>query len=1302
MEVGLLGPLSLSDNGSAPPEVLAGEGPTIASDIYALGVMLAEAATGHAFDLGSPQDSNVAEVVRVATSANPADRYPDASAFVAALRDAIGTTETPAPRSVRRNPYKGLAAFDEHDNADFYGRDDVIESILGNVAATGLTAVIGASGSGKSSVILAGVVPELRAGALLGSDEWSIVYMVPGTDPFDEFHVALRDAAVAYESQPAQHGGELASAFDAALDGPQTKALLIVDQFEEVFSSELASDVRARFLDSLVELASDPAHRVRVVLTLRADFADRPLAHPGFGALISDSHVLLAPMRPDQVEDVIRQPAGRVGVQVEPGLVSEIVRDVSSAPAYLPLLQYVLAELFERRTEDRLTVSAYRLLGGVEGVLERRAEATFRAVSPPGQQACRQLFLRMIHLGDHGEETRRRLPLDELEGLGGRETVDEALEAFGAARILTYDRDPVSRTPTVEVAHETVIRRWSRYRVWIDEARSDVLAHRRLAAATRSWADSGEDPQFLLTGGPLSSADELVAGGRITLNDIEARFLEDSRLAAADQKQAEDERRRHESEVEERSERRLRIGVGAVVIAIVVGVLAVFAVIQRQRANDLAATQERQNTARELAAASISSLTSADADLALLLAIAGADQALEAGEPILHQVVDALHRAVINPRPDLVIEGVHGGIGGRLVEYSDDGTFVAALASEGGAVVVDTSDGSELGRVSMAGGPALALDLHADQQQVLTIHPDGARQWDWRTSELQSFIGHPVEVATGAYSPDGRHIAVGDQDGAVHIFDSTTGETVAELTGQHSARVVSLDFSPEGERLVSAAFDSQILIWDIASATATEVEEAPVLPVWQVSWHPTQELIAVSITINELFLLDAETGNRVRAYGNGANGSRGFDFDPLGRLLVGAGDDGFTRIFGTFIGGEASITLPGGGVPTHDAALGPTGLTVATVGLDGRLRIWSNILSSELEARPSLYLGAFVVGSADGTRYLFGANALGFGLPEFWTPNVQVIESGTGEVIATYRTRSAVAGPIAAISADGSHIAAPGPIGGVQVSDIDNRTFVPLNRSHAVTGSMSFSTDEQFLAGGGTDGSVTIWDADTGDVVIALEGHGDRAPPNGGALSNDPSDAGLGFASSFTTSRVEQVAFAPSGHRIASIGSDGTVRLWDLESATGRVLHQFDYIGISVAWSSNGELLAASDRSGSIVVIDAGSGSIVLEPESVPGGSDLTFSPDGQFLAGAGPARNSYLWDLSTGRIVRTFEGAVYHATSVAFINDGSQIRVASTEGFDRGYLLDPLDLLELARSEVTRQLTDEECVEYLYRLCSA
>jgi serine/threonine protein kinase/WD40 repeat protein len=1283
----------------ASPELTRGEGPTVASDVFGLGVMLAEAASGRGFpEAMTGLSDSLWEVVTIATAANPADRFPDVAAFRLSLSEAVGGLPSPAPRTVRRNPYKGLEPFDEVDAADFYGRDDVVDSLLGAVASHGLVAVVGASGSGKSSLVRAGLIPALRDGTIRGSEEWFIVTMVPGTDPFDEFHIGLRDAAVGSTEASTREGSrELREAFASALDGPNSRALLIIDQFEELFSVEVSDETRERFFENVVDLVMDPSQRVRVVITMRADFSDRPLAHPGFGELFARSSYLLAPMRPEQVEEVIRGPAGRVGVQVEPGLISEIVRDISDAPAYLPLLQYILSELFERRTEDRLSVQTYRSLGGVDGVLERRAEATFSTLSDRAKGACQQLFLRMVHLGDHGEQTRRRLPLREIAGLGDRAEVEEALEAFSTARLLTYDRDPVSRTPTVEVAHETVIERWTRYRVWIDETRSDILSHRRLSSAAETWVESGEDPVYLLTGGPLTAALDLARSETVLLNAIEDRYVEESRRSDEETRRAAEERRQREVALEQRSRRRLAVGIGSGVIAIVITVLAVFAFIQRQRADDLAEAQERQSLARELAAASIANLDSSDPDLSLLLGIEAADLSLNADEEVLPEVVDALHRALINPRPELIIEGAGNSLGGQVIDYSSDGASLAALTADGGVFVIDPNTGGELGRVPAVEQRAVGVAFHPRGDTILTTHPNGVREWDWRSGleRRQLTLPDGVSVTTAIYSNDGSNIAVGGDDGAVRVYATVSSRVIAELRG-HEGPVAAIDFDPTGARLVSGGGVGdalEILVWDIASGQVA-VRASPetiitiITSINHIAWHPFAPFAVVATSQGEIFQFNTDTGNRHVSFGNGNSHSYGVAYDPSGSFVVAAGTDGFAHVFGAWVGGEAVTELPTGGLPLRDAVFGPVG-GVATVGVDGNVRIFKlDNLGSELPLRVRTDLSRGIAATPDGSRYVSSSNVLwpSAMLRGDQAPMMEVVDAATGEVLLEREAVQALGRRRPAITDDGSLVAYPAPSGNVAVVNVDTGAVTELPDSATWNIHLDFSDDGTLLAGTGLEGSVAVWNVAMSRPTITLSGHGDRTPP----YESDPRNR----------SRVDEVMFRPGTHELYSAGYDGTIRGWDVETGKGRILRAFDYEVISLAFPGDGSRLASADRSGSVVMMDANSGEIELVLEAVSGPAELTFSTDGSLLAGAGPGSVVHIWNTQTGLLQRRLQGAIYPVMGTVFVNDGTELRVSSDEGLIRGYLLDPGDLVELAQQEVSRDLTEEECQRYLRSSC--
>lgn len=1293
-------PVTVSKGAQPPyasPELTRGEGPTVASDIFSLGVLLAEAASAKPFpdSMDSIPDS-IWNVVNIAVAANPADRFPDVDSFRLALREAVGDSPTPVPRTIRRNPYKGLEPFDEGDSADFYGRDDVVDTLLGAMVSNGLVALVGASGSGKSSVVRAGLVPALRDGAIPGSEEWSIVTMVPATDPFDEFHIALRQAAVgSAPSTPDAGHRELRQAFAAALDGPHGRALLIVDQFEELFAPSLQSDARDRFIDNLIDLTGDPSQRVRVVITMRADFSDRPLAHPGFGDLFARASYLLAPMSPEQVEEAIRGPATRVGVQIEPGLTSEIIRDIADAPASLPLLQYILAELFELRTEDRLTVSEYRSLGGVDGVLERRAEATFSSLDDGGKRASRQLFLRMVHIGDHGEETRRRLALIELSGLGSRASVDAALEAFATARLLTFDRDPVSRTPTVEVAHETVIERWTRYRVWIDEARSDLLAHRRITAAAGTWVQSGEDAAYLLTGGPLTAALDLASGDRIRLNELETRFVEESRRADETARRAEEERSRHEIEMQRRSRRRLGIGIGAAVMAMVVGTLAVFALVQRQRADELAAQQSRENLSREVAALSLANLDSGNPDLSLLLAVAAAEETLNAGGEILPEAVEALHRAVINPRPSVIITGALGENEGEAISYSGSGDALAYVTVEGEIAIIDPVDGSEELRIE-PGSPAVGVDFHPGGTHVLTIHRDGVAEWNLATLEA-SWVPH-ADVSTAAYSRDGSVVAIGDHNGSITLYDAE-GQVTTTLDGSHEGAIASVDFDQGDDRLVSAGSDGQTLIWHLGSASLIRgLEYDTDFCVWEASWHPVADEIVVSLCHGEAFTFDAGSGARLRPISLANQHHSAMVYDASGAMIAGAGRDGVTRIFNSEVGGTSAFDIPSGGVPVTDVEVSPRGfesIELATVGLDGELRIHTDVLAwSELPYRNTGFLYPYIEATPDGSRYVVGAPGYIWGLPQHcedeWTPELRVVAAMTDEVLATHETVcTQAARSLPAISDDGSLVAFVGPSLNVVLLDVATGTSVEIPDSERWTADLAFSSDGRLLAGVGRvgpgEGQVAVWEVGSLERIRGMS-PGLQSVPDG---KQPLSERGL-----------VQIAFRPESTDVITAGRDGSIRAWNTADGTNRILDVFEFELRSMAVSPDGASVVAADMSGDLRHLDIETGRQIGPPlQGVPGATDVVFSPDGRRLAGGGPGPVVYLWDLESGEIERRIGNAVGPQV-VVFVNDGQDLRTISAEGVIRGYTLQPIGLLEIAREKVDRSMTEEECRRYLRRSC--
>ena len=391
--------------GYSSPEQLRGEVATPRSDIYGLGMVVQELLNGHGL---APE---VADVVTRATADDPESRYGEAGDLAVALRNAFGlSVQRPSMGSGAdaRNPYKGLQAFTEADVDDFFGRDVLVDRLIARLAepvegSTFLT-VVGPSGSGKSSVVRAGLVPALRRGALPGSDRWFYAEMLPGAHPMEELEAALLRIAVdpphsLLELLERDEEG-LARIVGRLLPDQETELVLVVDQFEEVFTMVEEEDARDHFLRSLVAAVREPRARLRIVTTLRADFYDRPLSYPGLAELTRRRSETVVPLTPEELERAIGGPADRVGVVPERALIAEMVADVSDRSGALPLLQYALTELFDRRRDGALTLEAYREIDGISGALARRAEELCEASSGTEREAAKQLFLRLVTSGE--------------------------------------------------------------------------------------------------------------------------------------------------------------------------------------------------------------------------------------------------------------------------------------------------------------------------------------------------------------------------------------------------------------------------------------------------------------------------------------------------------------------------------------------------------------------------------------------------------------------------------------------------------------------------------------------------------------------------------------------------------------------------------------------------------------------------------------------------------------------------------------------------------------------------------------
>jgi len=477
------------------------------------------------------------------------------------------------------NPFKGLRAFGEDDASVFFGRERLVADVLRRITGgTRLVALVGPSGSGKSSVVRAGVIPAIRKGDLSGERTWMVAQMVPGAHPFAELEVALLraslDAPDSLREQLAAPETGMLRACLMLLPDVESRLLLVIDQFEELFTLVEDEEVRRRFLTQLIPVLDDPHRRIVVVVTLRSDFYSQPLAYPEFGARLGDGVVNTVSLLPDELESAAQEPAAKVNVSLQPALLAALLADVADQPGALPLFQFVLTDLFDRRVGDTLNLDTYREMGRIEGAVTRRAEDVYAVLEEDQQTAVKQLFLRMVTIVDGNRLGRRRVPASEIT------TLDVDVVALGAVvdlytqhRLLTLDRDQVTGAPTVEVAHEALLDEWVRLRGWIEEARDDIRRHGKLRSAMVEWHEADQDPGYLLSGTRLEGYERWVGGSVVQLTADERAYLEASVRVRGQNEAIEAKRLTTEARLARTAKRRLW-GLAAVLVIVIATAVA--------------------------------------------------------------------------------------------------------------------------------------------------------------------------------------------------------------------------------------------------------------------------------------------------------------------------------------------------------------------------------------------------------------------------------------------------------------------------------------------------------------------------------------------------------------------------------------------------------------------------------------------------------------------------------------------------------------------------------------------------------
>ncbi|MBI5651807.1 MAG: PD40 domain-containing protein [Chloroflexi bacterium] len=1148
-------------------------------------------------------------------------------------------------------PYKGLLFFDEADADWFFGREALTAHLVEHLNALGshlprLLAIVGASGSGKSSIVRAGLAVALkRAG-------YTVRVFTPTAQP-----IQTLDANLARDARP---------------------NVIIVDQFEEVFTLCRDENARAELIARLLDRANDANQRTTIVIALRADFYSHCAQYPQLRDALAAHQEYIGQMTRAELRHAIQEPAHRGGWEFEPGLIDLMLSDVGAGgaqdqePGALPLLSHALLATWEHRCGRMFTLAGYRAAGGVQRAIAETAESVFTdQLNQAQQHLARDIFLRLTELGEGTEDTRRRAGLNELVP-----RAEQAAQLRAVLNTLADARLVMLGVDSAEVAHEALIREWSRLREWLNENREGLRLHRHLSEAAQSWERLKRDEGELYRGARLAHALEWSRTNSHDLNTLEREFLDASKQLAERQAQEREAQRLREliaaqtlAETQTRAAQQLRKR--AVLLAgmlLLVAFLALFAFQTAQRAE----IERRIAFARELSVSSVNNL-GIDPERSILLALEAVSVSSTNGTPVLREAEEALHRAVQTSRVQLAVRGHSQGLFGAA--FSPDGKRIATASTDRTSKVFDAATGKEL--FTLSGHTAVLRDVifNPDGTQIATASLDKTvKIWDAATGrEMLTLAGHTDGIYAVIFSADGKRIATASADKTAKVWDAITGQTLLTLVG-HTELVQQVAFSPDGARLATASNDRVAKVWDAVTGRELYTLSGHTNSVWDITFTPDGTRLATAGFDGSIKIWDIISGRLISTLNYPLPVSNnGFAFNSAGtRLIVGRGDG--TALLWDVATGQVVLELRGHTGPINKALFSPDsqGTRVLTAGADGMVRIWDvsstsgqewfNLATQSEGFRDIAY-------SRDGTWFATAGR----------DKTAKVWDAATGKELFTLVGHTNFLRAIA-ISPDAKRIATIGDDQTLRVWDAATgkmlyQQITQVNALALTDHCIAFSPDGKRLAVEGAGFTIKILDGETGKELLTLSGH---------------------------TETPRTVAFSPDGKRLASSGDDAAIKVWDL--ATGReiltMLGHKERI-YSVASSPDGARLASAGSDGIVKVWDVATGRELL---ALVGHSGIVFSaaysPDGMRLVSSSSDTTVKVWDVSPTRN-RSQEPLTFYGNSASvyravFSPDGKRLATAATDGA-RVYALPIQDIIAIAKSRLTRTWTPDECQKFLH-----
>lgn len=1139
-------------------------------------------------------------------------------------------------------PYRGLSAFREQDAPFFYGRERFIVLLRGAVEKGSFSAVIGPSGSGKTSALQAGLLPELR-----DDDHWLIALCRPGEHPFR----SLASSLLSPLSPETISAGTLPTAEDLAADwreGEQTleytagdildaddaasRLLLVIDQFEELYSLSLEPSQRERFLDFLLSGTDrEPTYRpspVKMLITLRADFMGEALAYRPFADLLQEGSLMLGPMNRDELQKAIVKPAEKQGAAFEQGLVDRLLEDVGEAPGSLPLLEFSLTLLWERAENGWLTHEAYTMLGGVEGALTKYAEGTFLELADEDQERVPHVLTQLVQPVEGLGDTRRIATREEI-GEGNweltRHLADKRLVVTG------IDGDG---NETAELAHEVLIQKWDRLRDWLAGNRAFRIWQEGLRFALRQWTSSGKDEGALLRGAPLDTAVDWLEERGDELSRLEKEYIRSSRVLH-EQRKADKEAQRERQHVAERRARRL-LGVLVGVFALV-SLFSVFIVKFTLRQRQVT----RESYSRSLTMAAREVMQDHNTRLGLSLALAAnrvKDPSRESKRVLLEaayapgaqwgirtstlfgHLVSPVTALDLDPSGQTVLLGLEDGslihwhlgskkeltrLEGHIAQVNDVafgpyGLMALSCGEDGRVYMWDLSTGKAMMRLVGHSGPVRSVDISPDGQLGVSgglsgdsiANPGRLILWNLETGkEIQRLEGHTAGVVTARFTPDGTKIVASSGDSQLYmqqdmyaedeiesydlaLWDVSSGEVIWKRVGSEED-VITLDIHPEGTKILAGSSGGGITIWDVETGKILRTLKGHRGPVNVIAFSPDGQRALSGSRDDNLIMWDLTSGEVLVKFDVHDSDVMGLGVSPDGRSAVSVSFNGEIILLDLWDASEVGrIVSPEKKV--YDVALTPDGRFILSISSDESLEMVSG--------RSTLRMW------------------------DLWT----------GRQVRDHVFSSLSPITQIAVSPDGKTALLAGQSRDVLVWDIEAWEEVGRLKGHSdsVTG-IVFTPDGEHALSSSKDGNLIIWDV-SDKVFDDILYRGDNP--------------------------LWSLAVSPDGHRAVTDSGIGSFIFWDLENE--KEIRRFVYPltfgeqgSSDLAFLPDGKTVISCQRDGDVIEWDVETGEPVRKVgEHYSTRTRIVLSPDGRLALTSGDDGTLKLWDLEEGELVRGYE----------------------------------------------------------------